>query len=75
VARHGSYELPERDTVELEYIENYLMHDPFAPEPETQEELNQHPWNGVYSDVQSEVLGRGLLREMQKIDWANLPKE
>jgi hypothetical protein len=75
ISQNGPSALPERDAVELEYIEDYLMHDPFAHQAGSQDEEHQHPWNNVYSKVQSEVLERGLLREMRRIDWNNLPKE
>jgi len=76
VAKSGAFALPERDQVELERIEDYLMHDPFAaPYKDETEDEDPHPWNRVFARVQSEILGRGLLQEMQKIDWANLAKE
>lgn len=66
-----SFPVPERDALELERIEDYLMYDPFSVA-----DPMQHPWNRVYDErVLGEVTRRGLRREMEKIDWANLPKE
>lgn len=69
-AQGSAYPLRERDAVELERIEDYLMYDPFAG----QDPVN-HPWNRVYERVLREVMLRGLRREFEKVDWANLPKE
>ncbi|MGH7584176.1 MAG: hypothetical protein ACREL5_13220, partial [Gemmatimonadales bacterium] len=64
-----AYPLRERDAVELERIEDYLMYDPFAG----QDPVN-HPWNRVYGRVLGELMERGLRREFEKVDWADLPK-
>lgn len=67
----ASYALRERDAVELERIEDYLMYDPFLTV-----NPSGHPWSHVYDErVLGEVMQRGLRREMEKIDWANVPKE
>lgn len=68
------YALRERDAVEIESVEDYLMYDPFqGRDPEVQEA--DHPWNRVYDGVAGEVMRRGIAREVRKIDWADLPKE
>jgi hypothetical protein len=67
--------ITERDAIELELIEAYLMHDPFEPRPRS-EQAHEHPWSRVYSEnVLGEVLRRTLLRQMQNTDWNNLPPE
>jgi hypothetical protein len=74
ISKSGVFALPERDQVELERIEDYLMHDPFAV-PSTVKNEHTHPLNSVFARVQSEILRRGLLKEINTIDWGNLPKE
>jgi hypothetical protein len=66
LAKNCGYTLDEEDEVALARIEDYLMHDPFASQPETVEEEHQHPWNGVYSHVHSEVIERRVVRELQR---------
>jgi hypothetical protein len=75
LSQTGTFAMAEYDAVELEHIEDYLMFDPFISQPETNERQKEHPWNRVYGAIQSEVMHRGLQREIQKIDWSNLKKE
>jgi hypothetical protein len=75
LGKDGFLTLNERDAIEIEHVEDYLLHDPFEPLTRTPGE-HEHPWNRVYSEgVMSEVMRRGLLREMEAIDWTKLPKE
>jgi hypothetical protein len=74
LAGEGFLTIDERDALELAWIEDYLMHDPFAPLPRDGD--HEHPWSAVYSfNVLGEIMRRGIEREIQKIDWNNLPSE
>ncbi len=74
LANEGFLTIKERDALELAWIEDYLMHDPFAPRP--RDDNHEHPWSAVYShNVLGEVMRRGIEREMQNIDWQNLPED
>lgn len=73
LAQQSYLEITERDAIELDLIEAYLMHDPFEPRPRS-EQAHGHPWSHVYSNnVLGEVLRRTILRQMQSTDWSNLP--
>lgn len=74
LASEGLFAINERDALELAWIEDYLMHDPFAIRSE--EEDHEHPWSAVYSNnVLREIMRRGLEREFQKVEWSNLSRE
>ena len=75
LAQQGFLEITEHDAIELDLIETYLMHDPFEPRPRS-EQAHRHPWSRAYGNiVLGEVLRRTLLRQMQNMDWKNLPRE
>jgi hypothetical protein len=64
----------ERDALELAWIEDYLMHDPFAPEQP--DRAVEHPWSKVYSyNILGEVMRRGIARSADQIDWSNMPSD
>lgn len=71
LAKQGHLVLDERDVIELNLVENYLMFDPFAEMDSKQ--VQEHPWSAVYSqDVLGEVLRRGLLERLRTLDWQSL---
>ena len=74
LANENFLAMDERDALELAWIEDYFMHDPFAARPRDSE--HEHPWSAIYShNVLGEIMRRGIEREMGKIDWNNLPSE
>lgn len=74
LANEHFFTIKERDALELAWIEDYLIHDPFAPR--LRDDDHEHPWSAVYSrNVLGEVMRRGIEREMQNVDWQNLPQE
>lgn len=74
LAKGGFLTIDDRDALELAWIEEYLMYDPFAARP--LDDDPEHPWSAVYSTkVLGEIMRRGIQREFKKIDWSNLPKE
>ncbi len=70
LSRSGFLVLDERDSIELEWIEAYLMHDPFEPDNEgRRHQPRAHPWSSVYS---SQVVGEALRRHIARsIDEAS----
>jgi hypothetical protein len=64
--------IDERDALELAWIEDYLMHDPFAPGHPDQ--AVEHPWSKVHSyNILGEVMRQGIARAVDQIDWNNIP--
>lgn len=71
LAKQGHLVLDERDVIELNLVENYLMFDPFAAMDRHQ--VHEHPWSAFYTqDVLGEVLRRGLLERLRTSDWQSL---
>lgn len=61
----GFMELQERDAVHPEWIETYLMHDPFSAR-RGKRPLREHPWSQIYSEqVMGELLRRHLARQLR----------
>jgi hypothetical protein len=66
LAKDGFLSMDERDVIELERIEAYLMHDPFAPVDDDQGGPRVHPWGEVYNEIVShEMLRRTIERQME----------
>lgn len=67
LAHDGFLELQERDAVQLELVETYLMHNPFALR-QRKAPYREHPWSRVYSErVLGELLRRHLQREVREM--------
>jgi hypothetical protein len=74
LAQSGLLQMSENDQIELAWIETYLMYDPFERDEHAPREFREHPWSRIYSEgVAREELRRGLEREMERLDWNNLP--
>lgn len=75
LGRDGFLELDERDAIELEWVEAYLMHDPFDPTG-ARAQRHAHPWSRVYSEqVLGELRRRRLEEQLRNTDWNNLPEQ
>jgi hypothetical protein len=61
LVRAGKMVEDERKTIELEFVEDYLMHDPFAPNSLDEDRL--HAWSSVYTQT---VLGEWMARRMRR---------
>lgn len=74
LANQGFLDMNETDQIELEWIEAYLMHDPFErPADGRLRALHEHPWNRIHSDeVIGEKLRRHLEAAMQQMDLGEL---
>jgi len=69
----GFYQMAQRDTIQLEVIESYVLLDPFAA-PATQEDRIERPWSKVYSEIVcGELLRRELESRMNEIRWDEPP--
>lgn len=63
LATEGFLNMEEGDQIELQWIEAYLMHDPFQPPADgRRRQLHEHPWNRIHSD---EVIGEKLRRHLE----------
>jgi hypothetical protein len=61
LVRVGVVKRDEKKTIELEFIEDYLAHDPFAPE--SYDKNHKNIWSTIYSD---NVLGEFLRRQLEE---------
>jgi hypothetical protein len=75
LSKLGCLRLDERDVIELELSEAYLMHDPFEPAGKGRRlQAHEHPWNHVYSDgVLGEVLRRQIARIVDEVGKGDPP--
>ena len=69
LSQDGYLVIEQRDAIEFEWIEAYLMHDPFDPAPEgRRRQPYEHPWSRIYSDgVLGEVLRRRIAGSIDSI--------
>jgi hypothetical protein len=69
-------DMNEIDRIELEWIEAYLMYDPFErPADGRRRALQNHPWNRIHSDeIMREKLRRHIEATMQHADFGELPE-
>jgi hypothetical protein len=70
LAQQDLMTLDEGDSIHLEYVEEYLMYNPFGVRRRGQAS-REHPWSRVYTEqIAAEKLRRGLEKTIQAIDWS-----
>lgn len=76
LASQGFLNMDNTDQIELEWIEAYLMYDPFEPPADGRpRDFRDHPWNRIHND---EVIGERVRRllelAMQQTEMDELPE-
>lgn len=73
---NGYFKMEERDSIQLEVIESYLMCDPFDARVVDEDGTVERPWSKIYSNiVVHELLRRDIAKQLRVTSSNGIPHE